>query len=173
MVLLMSLSLSGCFSLYDSYSGGEVNCSIEITSNHSKEKLDAVSFSAFGSSYNTSFVNSFRVRNNTNQRFFIEWENARCNFGKVVFGDDRRISMNNPKADEAVSAYSSSLSRELTSMSNIGDESVYSLYHVKNLKNGQTESVYLNIPIRFSDGSVEEYHLTLKYSWKAKQPTNN
>ena len=77
--------------------------------------------------------------------------------------------MNNPKADEAVSAHSLSISRDFTSMNNIGDDDVYPLYNVKDLKNGKTKSVFLIIPIRYTDGSVEEYRLTLTYSWEEKQ----
>ncbi len=169
MVLIMSLLFTSCFSLYDGYSGGTVKCKINITSNHPKEKMDAISFSAYGSAYSNSFVSGFYVNNKSDQRVFIEWENARCNFGKVVFSDDRRITMNNPKADEAVSARSLSISRDFTSMNNIGDDDVYPLYNVKDLKNGKTKSVFLIIPIRYTDGSVEEYRLTLTYSWEEKQ----
>lgn len=118
------------------------------------------------SSHDETFLTIY-LENCTNDRIYIEWENARCDNGKVVFGDDRRITMNNPKADEAVSSLSMSLRRGVTSADRIGSNYILPLFRIKLLKEGLSDNVTLKIPIRFIDGSVEEYTFNVKLSWEA------
>lgn len=160
------LLLSGCYSMFLNSSGTFV-CEISHYCSDNPEYKDFVSFDAYTGSYDSGdFVKYFKMYNNTKERVFIEWENARCEGGKVVFGDDRRISMNNPKADEAVSANSYSLSRDITSMSKIGSDFILPLYHTSRIKKGEDETVMLKIPVRFSDGKVIEYQVFIKYHWQ-------
>ena len=103
---------------------------------------------------------------NTDERIFIEWENARCQSGKVVFGDDRRITMNNAKADEAISANSHSLTKEVTSADNIMSDDIIPLFRTKYLQDGIDKYVKIKIPVRFADGTVEEYDFYVRLYWE-------
>ena len=69
---------------------GSVKNEVSITSRHVENRKDAVKLTCISSAYDESFLTIY-LWNNTNERVFIEWENARCQSGKVVFGDDRRI----------------------------------------------------------------------------------
>lgn len=159
------LLFTGCMSL-SSFPKGTITCDVRVEESRLFNDKEAVEFSAkyFLSS---SFVEFFKVYNNTNERIYIEWENARCNHGKVIFSDDRRINMNNAKQDEAVSPNSHSLSRDITSSTYVGDDYLIPLFRKKDLIDGDVGKVFLLIPIRFSDGSVTEYHITLSYKWIA------
>ena len=153
----------GCGSL-SSVQKGEITCDVSVEESKMFGEEQAVEFSARYCISN-SFVEFFKVYNNTNERIYIEWENARCNHGKVIFSDDRRINMNNAKQDEAISPHSFSLSRDITSKNYVMDDYLIPLFHKKDLKAGEVRKVYLLIPIRFSDGTITEYHVTLTYKW--------
>ena len=138
----------------------------EIISTHS-EKGKLVSFSCILTSMAPGFLSSFVCDNGTDERIFIEWENARLNGGKVIFGDDTRLSMRNPKTDEAVSPHGSSIIREIASMDQIHPDITYALFPAsvdKVLKKelGKKGTVEVKIPVRFADNHIEEY--TLIYS---------
>ncbi len=145
-------------------SSGTVKEEITLISNHSEERKNAVELKCLAS-YDEEFLTIY-LWNWTNDRIYIEWENARCDGGKVVFGDDRRITMNNAKADEAVSSKNMSLRRDVTSADRIGSDYILPLFRIKLLKEGLSDNVTLKIPIRFMDGSVEEYTFNVKLSWE-------
>ena len=159
------LLFTSCMSL-SSYPQGKITCEVSVEESRLFKDKEAIEFSA---KYflNNKFVEFFQVYNNTNERIYIEWENARCNHGKVIFSDDRRITMNNAKQDEAVSPNSYSLLRDITSATYVGNDYLIPLFNKKDLIAGDVGKVFLLIPIRFSDGSVTEYHLTLSYKWTA------
>lgn len=158
------LLFTGCMSSSFSFPKGTITCDVSVEESRLFNDKEAIEFSAKYFLSN-SFVEFFKVYNNTNERIYIEWENARCNHGKVVFSDDRRINMNNAKQDEAVSPNSYSLSRDITSATYVGDDYLIPLFRKKDLIDGEEGKVFLLIPIRFSDGSVTEYHITLSYKW--------
>lgn len=162
-----ALSFNSCALLLGTGgSSGSVKEEVTLISNHSEERKKSVELKCSASSYDETFLTIYLV-NCTNDRIYIEWENARCDNGKVVFGDDRRITMNNPKADEAVSSLSMSLRRGVTSADRIGSDYNLPLFRIKLLKEGLSDNVTLKIPIRFMDGSVEEYTFNVKLSWEA------
>lgn len=165
-IVASTVLFTGCVSL-SSYSKGTITCDVSVKESRLIGDKESVEFYAEYSS--NSFVENFKVYNNTNERIYIEWENARCDYGKVVFDDDRRINMNNAKQDEAVSPNSYSISRDITSMNRVGNDNIYPLFNEKNLKDGKNCYVFLLIPIRFSDGTVVEYHVTLNYKWVASK----
>ena len=135
--------------------------SLEV-SNVSSNKGMLISFDCYSpSEYSTTFISGFQVKNDTDERIFIEWENARVTNSRVIFGDDRRITMGNPKADEAISPNSRSIRRNITGEIYIGSSIVIGLYDTKQLKKniGTKDTTYIKIPIRFADGSVEEFQL--------------
>ena len=145
---------------------------LEVTSTPS-EKGQLISFDAYGSEYLGYWIENFKVKNGTDERIYIEWENARLDFSRVVFGDDNRISMRNPKADEAVSSHESSISRDITGEKKIGDGYQIELYDVRDLKKknlGSKDRTYITIPIRYMDGTVEEFKLEFT-AWFELPPT--
>ena len=150
-----------------------IKYSLEVTNmNERSEKGKLISFDCWNASeYSTTFIRGFQVKNDTDERVFIEWENARVTNSRVIFGDDRRITMGNPKADEAISPHGRSISREITGETYIGSSWVLDLYDTKQLKKnlGSKDTTYIKIPIRFADGSVEEYEL--KYIVWYEMPT--
>lgn len=42
------------------------------------------------------------------------------------------------------------------------------LFSIKNIQNGTDENIYLKIPVRFADGSVEEYRFKIRLYWKTE-----
>ena len=136
--------------------------SLKVTSTPKTEQANQITFDCFPpSEYNTTFIRYFTCINSTDERVYIEWENARLSGSKIVFGDDSRITMKQPKADEAVSGHSSSIIRDITGDVYIGSTHLGSLYDARNLKKniGSKNTTYLTIPIRFSDGTIEEFEL--------------
>lgn len=168
LLFLAVICLNSCVSLYSGYSSGEIVENVELISSHPKNKKNAIELGCFASPYNESFITVYLL-NRTQERVFIEWENARCLYDRVIFGDDRRITMGNPKADEAISPMSKSLIRQVTGQHLIMNDYVLPLYRVKELRNGKDAKVSLKIPIRFVDGSVEEYHFRINLSWKVTE----
>jgi len=75
-------------------------------------------------------LQKYVCENGTDERIFIEWKNARLNGGKVIFGDDTRLSMRSQKNDEAVSPHGSSIIREIASMDQIHPDITYALFPV-------------------------------------------
>ena len=145
---------------------------LEVTSTPS-EKGKLITFDAYGSEYSGYWIRNFEVKNGTDERIYIEWENARLDGSRVVFGDDSRISMRNPKADEAVSSHETSISREITGEKKIDDEYQIELYNVRDLKKknlGLKDRTYIIRPIRYMDGTVEEFKLEFT-AWFELPPT--
>ena len=99
------------------------------------------------------------ITNKTTDRFYIEWENARYFGGKIVFGNDSKISMMNPKADEMVAgnggmstSHGGVLCQDWISQSNIQNP------YLKNVDQKAT----LLIPIRFNDGHTKDYFIEIE-----------
>lgn len=139
-----------------------------------EDKADAVSFSCGITDSQTAFIYGFTVTNNTDKRIYIEWENARFDEDRLVFGTDSRLTMGNPKADEAVPANSKSICRAITNQTRAGAEYLINyLYNPKKLKSepGKKSEIKLIIPIRFSDDSVEDYFLV--FSVWYEMPSKN
>ena len=147
--------------------------SFEVVSEHS-EKGKQITFNCFISPLAPAFL-SFECINNTDERIFIEWENARLRNDKIIFGDDSRITMTNPKADEAVSAHGSSIVRDIAGLGHIRTDLNVALFPGsvdKELKKeiGKKGTVEVKIPIRFMDNHVEEFLLI--YSIWYEMPSN-
>lgn len=172
-IATLILLLNGCMAAYysASYPKGKVECDVSVRETNLINDREAVEFNIIPSSYGDGDFISIYVKNNTNDRIYIEWENARCNSGRVVFDDDRRITMNNAKQDEAISAYGYSLTKHITSQSYVLDDYLLPLYKKDDLIKGLRKNVYLLMPIKFSDGKVIDYHVTIEYRWEA-EPSN-
>lgn len=138
--------------------------SLEVANmNERSEKGKLISFDCWVSGGDAMFIKDFQVKNGTDERVFIEWENARITNSRVVFGNDRKITMGNPKADEAISPNGCSISRWITGEIFIGSRWAFDLYDTDFLKKniGCKDIIDVNIPIRFTDGIVEEYKLII------------
>lgn len=168
LLLTAILFLNSCMSLLE-IGRGTVKDEVSISSYHSEDKKKAVELVYLPSAYSENFLTVY-LWNNTSERIYIEWENARCEYGKVIFGDDRRITMNNAKADEAISPHSQSLKRDVTSMDKVGSDYISPLFRTSNLKQGIDENINLKIPVRFADGKVEEYCFNIRLYWQAETP---
>lgn len=168
-IVFLALLLSGCSTLNLATSiHGNVGCKITYSAYGNTNADNLVTFRASGNAYDGSYVSYFRMDNNTGERVYIEWENARLDGGKVVFDSDTRLTMGNPKADEAVSAHSHSIMRNLTSMNKVTSDSIRPIYEVSELKKGKTRIASLNIPVKFSNGKVIEYKVYIEYFWNAE-----
>lgn len=139
--------------------------SFELVSKHSERGMK-ISFNCLPISQSTApaFLNKFVCENNTDERVFIEWENSRMNGDKIIFGDDSRANMRNPKADEAVSPHGTSIVRDIASLGQVLPDLVIALVPGsvdKELKKelGKKRTVEVKIPIRFMDNQIEEYVL--------------
>lgn len=146
----------------------------ELVSEHSgKGKL--VTFNCVLTSTAPGFLSDFVCKNSTDERIFIEWENARLNSDKIIFGDDTRLTMRDTKADEAVSPHGNSITRQIAALKQIQPDITYALFPAsvdKVLKKelGKKGTVEVKIPIRFMDNHIEEY--VLIYSiWYEMPPT--
>ena len=115
--LFFILLMSSVAAAFAKDSKPELKISLEIVSTH-VDKDTLISFDCYKpsslSQYHKSFIVGFLVNNTTNERIFIEWENARINNSRICYGDESMLSMDMPKADEAVSANSLSIKRDIT-----------------------------------------------------------
>lgn len=149
-----------------------MRCGIEVLSNHS-DKGKLISFKANASSSEAQWIKDFHIENGTDERVFIEWENARIKDSRIVFGDDSRLTMKNPKADEAVTSHGKSISRDITGQYYVESSMVLPLLHFGGLKKelGKTFDVFILIPIKFSDNTVEDYKLKFSIWYEMPQET--
>lgn len=133
---------------------------IEVDTAKLSKRSNLINFEVEVNEYDEKFIN-FRLENLTDERIYIEWENTRIDGGKVVFSDDRIIMKNIPKADEAVSSQSSSLLRDIAY--NTSGNYLISLFKVKDLKKkiGEENHIYLTIPIRYMDNTIDEFNIKI------------
>ena len=103
------------------------------------------------------------VTNHTSKRAFIEWENARLDFNRVVFGDDTRLTMRNAKADESIPANSSSIMRIIMSEGWVDSYHPISIYNLRKLKQSQGEDLEVVIPVRFGDREAIDFRFRLGF----------
>ena len=98
-----------------------------------------------------------QVYNKTGKRAYIEWENARLDGSRIVFGDDRRITMGTPKADESIPAKSASISRDIISEGWVGSDFIDNPVSPSKVRGRGGKELSATIPIRFSDGETIDY----------------
>ena len=98
-----------------------------------------------------------QVFNKTSKRAYIEWENARLDGARVVFGDDRRINMGNAKADEAIPANSASINRDILSEGWVGTETISNPVSPSVVRGRGGNELTAVIPVRFGEGETIDY----------------
>ena len=145
-----------------------------IITNYSEisDKARQITFDFELSPYDQSWLRSFVVRNDLSERIYVEWENARVDNSRVVFGEDRRLMMNLQKADEAISPNSNSIVRHITGEKYIETNYIRPLFVSSYLKKhvGVKEHVYLKLPIRYMDNKIDEIFVEINiwYEEEAK-----
>lgn len=157
--LLLSLLLV-CFSFYSFAQKGHFVTritfpkSLEIGEDYEdkKNKVEFVFLASYGDI-------TFYMYNNNRERVYIEWENAKMNHSRIVFGDDSRLTMSRTKADEAVMGFSSSETRDIYPQSYVSSDFVIPIYDTEKVSGGEKASFSVVIPIRFEDGRVIDYNI--------------
>jgi hypothetical protein len=111
-----------------------------------------------------------QVDNKLNERIFIEWENARTNHDRVIFGTDNRLNYRNKKEDESVSSKSWSISHcfycenPLAALGGNWAMPVYT-HGILKLEEENFCMVDFVLPIRFPDGKTKDYKLYVKVQY--------
>ncbi len=165
---MTSCSLSYNTQTTKSQNKGDIKTEISLTSKHSEEKMDDIELYCYVSKYDQYTINvSFFSR--AKERVFIEWEHARFNNDRIAFGDDNRLTMRNHKADEAISSFSFSLSKDILPVSHIQSDYILPIFKLDKIKSGESSYVFLKIPVRFADGSVEDYKYEIRIYWEEQK----
>lgn len=125
-------------------------------------KLIKITF-VYDSGAFTDWLRNFVINNGTDDRIYIEWENARINNSKVVLGDQTQISMRNQIADEVVIAGEPSISRNVSSLSAMDAGLFKKFIDTYALKKeiGKKGTVNIMIPIRYADNTTENFKITI------------
>lgn len=174
--ILLILLFSTCFSVISEAKKPKriFRYTLELI-NKPSEKGKLISFNGTCSDYNQYFVTDFQVTNNTDERIYIEWQNARFGGNQIAFGTDTRLTLSQPKPDEVVYANSSSISRSITGQNFILSDMQYVYLPYSRIYKNVGEKAYLEIiiPIRYSDGKEDDFKLmiTAWYEYK-EQPKN-
>ena len=98
-----------------------------------------------------------QVKNKTKDRLYIEWENARFADSRIVFGDDSRLSMRNPKADEMVSSNSTSIHRRIIPERWVKSDYIINLIEESDIREEGGYECEIIIPIRYGEGKTVDY----------------
>ena len=154
---------------------GSVICDVELVSEHPTDRQESISLdipsnaikSKYPQYYKISYL-TIQIFNKTEERLFVEWDHSRfishysnsSNFKVRYLKNDLE-----PKSEEAISAKSYSLKRKILHLSEV-DNSISVFCNIYELIQGTTKEYLLKIPIRFPDGSVEEYIYRLKFYWQ-------
>lgn len=101
-----------------------------------------------------------QVENLTKNRIYIEWENARYEKSRIAFGEDSRISMRYPKADEMIPAGEKSSSHSGFYEEHLVNENgAWNPFNDERIFEYGKRSIEFLIPIRFSNGSTRDYKM--------------
>lgn len=151
----------------------EFKYKLEIVSEVS-EKGKAVTFDCFCYDMSMSWIKNFQITNSLTERVNVEWDNARFSNSKVVFGDDTKLTMRNPKADEVIAPNGMSIKRDLSSLDRIDGSTFFSFlfpYNELKKKPGQKATLDILIPIRYADNTTEEFKLQITVWYEMIEPT--
>lgn len=108
------------------------------------------------------------VKNKRDERIYIEWENARTNGEKVMFGDDTPMTAKNTKSDESIPSNSLSLTRNLYKENPLYNPN-FSYYpyalaihrEIAGFKRTGGTVVSILLPIRFADNTTKDYNFRI------------
>ena len=109
----------------------------------------------------SSGIITFQLENKLSERVYIEWENARVNNNKVVFGEDTPLTAHNPKVDESIPSKSVSLKRIFFT----DNPSKWSLskYPFEAITiNSYKYKITFRIPVKFENNKVVDYDFVVE-----------
>lgn len=103
------------------------------------------------------------IENKTDERIYVEWENARIKDGKVIFGNDSPLTMSREKPDEAI-AKGGKCKKEISSNHYYSSSTsgLLPIVYKKTIKKKGFQLVDINIPIKYKGESID-IPLTLKF----------
>ena len=115
-----------------------------------------------------------QINNKREDRIYIEWENARTNGEKVMFGDDTQLTAKQPKSDESVPGKSESVIRDFYKKNPLYNPRFPNNYpfalalhrEVAGLARLGTTSVEILLPIRFVDNTTKDYKIRVKVKYQ-------
>lgn len=100
------------------------------------------------------------IENKTQQRIYVEWENARIKDEPIVFGDDYKLFAHREKPDEVIHIGSKS-KRFIARVSQVDNDGLRLFYWNTFKKYGESAICHVIIPIRFDNKTVD-YKIGLK-----------
>ena len=156
-VLLMTFFLMGLANA----SSKDIVVSVVVDGVEMAAYEDSIVKVIFSMSWNTNFL-SITIENKTDDRVYIEWENARFNNAKLVFDDDTRESMKNEKADEVVIAHSNT-KKLVTSKKYVLDSSLKPITKKSIIKKNGYDSAQIILPMKYKDKNCD-YLFNIKFS---------
>ena len=158
-IFLLLLVILSCYTLHATKPEYRINAKRTVTCKDSTD-LKKIKVHVLCSNYSGNFI-SITLFNHSNERIYIEWENARLYGSRIVFARDNDITMHQPKADEAISANSSSMYREITCETFVRPDYLIPLYKAKDIRKGKagSKNIPIMLPIRFANGKVVDYNI--------------
>ena len=159
--LLLSVFLRSASSVYAAKANGTLKVVVQDDKDYYEDENVKINFKMISEDLYMT------VYNKLDERIFIEWENARTNGNKVIFGTDNRLSMNNKKEDEAVSSKAFSISRSFyceNPLAALGGAWAMPVYTHGILKIEEEDYCLatFTLPIRLPDGKTKDYRINAK-----------
>lgn len=167
---LLLLVILLCISTITFAKNGKIFCEITYPKNlidneKYEDKENNVEFNFTASGDGTI---NFHLYNSSDKRVYIEWENAKFQGSRVVFGDDTRLTMGRAKADEVVMSYSFSEFRTIYPQRYVLNDYIMPLYDSSELrKDGTKAYCTVIIPIRFENGKIIDYKISFNVFYKS------
>lgn len=130
---------------------------------------DSLTFEVFPSFYSNGKEGSiyFDVLNNTANRIYIEWENARLEDSRTVFSNERMFEIDRPKQDESVISGEQSISKELIPERYVfPNRPLGPLWDKSLLEKGYNQTASLIVPIRKEGQKTKDYKFKIKFVYK-------
>lgn len=140
-----------------------------VETNNYAYTVDSLTFEILPSFYGGGNKGAiyFDVLNNSSNRIYIEWENARLEDSQIVFSDDRMLEINKPKQEEVVMSGEQSISKELIPRRYVFSNSpIGPLWEKSLLKKGYNQTASLIIPIRKANKKTKDYKFKIKFVYK-------
>lgn len=143
----------------------EVYCSINgVSTGGPYFEDDSVRFEFDYSMYLHPKFLTVNIKNKTDSRLYVEWENARINDDQICFKTDNAFSFNNPKPDEVIHANSES-TKEIGNRQYFNKGSV-NLFNESSIKAHGRSLQELILPIRYASGKIIDYKVYVCVRYK-------
>ena len=96
-----------------------------------------------------------QLYNKTKNRIVLEWENVRLDGSAMAFDTDRRLKMDEPKADEVIFSGNYSTHNALIPKKAISDSYIDKWWNIEEIKKKGEVFSKINIPIRVNDSPFD------------------